>query len=82
MKRGAPPPTATRPAARALRWPGTALPAVSLFGLTFWPIVALHRRVHDRRQRDGDPPQLDEDTLTIWEWPEPPAPQGPGKVVR
>ena len=52
-------------------WPGTTLlPPVTLFGCRFRPVVELDRDVHLQRSSHGIAPQLDEDVLTIWEWPE------------
>lgn len=60
--------------ADALGWDGVALPELSVFGCRLIPVVVLHYEVHRVRHRDGDRPELDSDTLTLWEWPESNAP--------
>lgn len=61
-------------------WPGVLLPPVSLFGCRFRPVVELDLDVHLERWSSGFAPQLDEDVLTIWEWPESDAP-GPALTL-
>lgn len=74
MRPGERPGAHVRATVAILAWPGIPLPAVTLFGLTFWPTVTLGHEVHARRQQDGNPPELDEDVLAVWEWPEYPDP--------
>lgn len=57
-------------AVRLLGWPGVALPAVSLLDCRVHPVVVLDLPAHHARQATGQGPELDDDTLTIWEWPE------------
>ena len=57
-------------AARLLDWPGVALAPMRLFGVRVLPVVVLDLDAHQARQRTGDGPQLDGDTLAVWEWPE------------
>lgn len=61
-------------AAAALGWVGVVLPAVAVFGCRLQPVVGLDVDVHRSRESTGDGPQLDSDTLTVWEWPESNAP--------
>lgn len=61
-------------AALLLGWAGTVLPPITLFGSRLVPVVALDVVVHRARQRSGDGPELDSDTLAVWEWPETAAP--------
>lgn len=58
-------------AARMLGWPGGVLPVMTLFGCRVSPVVVLDRAAHRARRASGDDPQLDADTLTVWEWPVP-----------
>lgn len=74
MKAGAAPSSAFCRAVQTLRWAGQPLPAVRVFGLTFCPIVEFHHQVHQRRQRNGESPELDGDVLAMWEWPDYPSP--------
>ena len=62
--------TAGARAARLLGWPGVALPPMMLFGVRVLPVVVLDDDAHRARQAVGDGPQLDGDTLAVWEWPE------------
>lgn len=61
-------------AAAALGWAGIVLPEVTVFGCRLFPVVLADVEVHQARRRDGDGPQLDGDTLSMWEWPETAAP--------
>lgn len=56
--------------AQALGWPGVVLPEVRVFGCLLQAVVVLDADVHSARLRDGDGPELDGDTLSMWEWPE------------
>lgn len=56
--------------AHVLGWPGAVLPPVNLFGCRFRPVVELDVETHRTRSSSGLGPQLDEDVLVIWEWPE------------
>lgn len=62
--------SAARPAPESLGWPGLALPPLCLLGSWIAPVVCIDHPAHHRRLASGDGPQLDQDTLTIWEWPE------------
>lgn len=57
-------------AAGALGWDGVVLPPTRLFGSRLVPVVVLDPVAHARRTACGDGPQLDEDVLTVWEWPQ------------
>lgn len=57
-------------AARLLGWPGIALPGMTLLGCRVLPVVVLDPVAHAVRAESGDGPQLDGDTLAVWEWPE------------
>ncbi|AEA28879.1 hypothetical protein Psed_6808 (plasmid) [Pseudonocardia dioxanivorans CB1190] len=57
-------------AAAALGWRGVVLAPVELFGCRCRPVVELDLEVHRTRRAHGFLPQLDEDVLAIWEWPE------------
>jgi len=67
-------------AARLLGWPGVELPVMTLFGCRVSPVVVLDRAAHRARRASGDGPQLDGDTLAVWEWPESTG-QAPASVV-
>lgn len=54
----------------SIEWPGVVLPPMCLFGVRVLPVVVLDLDAHQARQRTGDGPQLDDDTLAVWEWPE------------
>jgi len=47
-----------------------ALAPVTVFGCRVWPVVVLDEAAHRARQASGDGPQLDPDTLAVWEWPQ------------
>ncbi|WP_433555815.1 hypothetical protein ACQPWY_25810 [Pseudonocardia xinjiangensis] len=57
-------------AVRALGWSGVALPEISLVGCRLVPVVDLDVDAHNLREASGHGPQLDADTLAVWEWPE------------
>lgn len=61
-------------AADALGWPGKVLPAERLLGVCGSPVVRIDHEAHRHRAAHGDVPELDEDVLSMWEWPEYPAP--------
>lgn len=61
----------------ALGWGGSALPLMTLFGCRFRPVIAINTATHVDRVTDGVGPQLDDDVLAIWEWPESRAPGSP-----
>ena len=75
-------------AVQLLGWPGVTLPQVSLLDGLVHPVIALDLPAHHARQAVGQGPELDDDTLSIWEWPESagraprPALQLSGMVVR
>jgi len=54
-------------AARLLGWAGVVLPPMTLFGVGVLPAVVLNVDAHEARQAAGDGPQLDSDTLVVWE---------------
>jgi hypothetical protein len=57
-------------AARLLGWPGVVLAPMTVFGVRVLPVVVLDANAHRARHTCGDGPQLDGDTLAVWEWPE------------
>lgn len=65
----------------ALEWTGVILAPVSLFGCQFAPVVTLDPVVHRDRVRSDQGPQLDEDILAMWAWPQSPAPHSPVHLV-
>lgn len=72
---------AAQDAAAALGWAGFVLPEISVFGCQLLPVVVVDVEVHRARQRDGDGPELDGDTLSVWEWPESRAPAPAVRLV-
>ena len=62
--------TAGARAARLLGWPGVVLAPMTVFGVRVLPVVVLDANAHRARHTCGDGPQLDGDTLAVWEWPE------------
>lgn len=66
-------------AAAVLGWAGIVLPELSVFGCRLLPVIVPDVEAHRARQRDGDGPELDGDTLSVWEWPES---QAPAPAVR
>lgn len=67
-------------AVQLLGWRGVVLPELELFGSRVTPVVELALDVHRARLADGYGPQLDDETLTVWEWPES-APRAPRPAV-
>ena len=62
--------TAGARAAQQLGWAGVVLPPMTLFGVRVLSAVVLDADAHRARQASGDGPQLDPDTLAVWEWPQ------------
>ena len=62
--------TGVAPAVAAWGWSGVVLPETQVFGCRVHPVVVVDVEVHRDRVAAGQGPQLDGDTLAMWEWPE------------
>lgn len=57
-------------AVEALGWGSIIAPRQRLLGADVYPVVEVNQAAHITRKLQGQPPNLDQDTLAMWEWPE------------